>query len=84
MGQLLDKILKYQLQEIHLTDTITVSGNIYDINGINILALTKGTTEQRPTNTIISEGFEYYDSTLKKMILWNGTAWTNLDGTALT
>lgn len=65
-------------------DTITVSGNIYDINGINILALTKGTTEQRPTNTIISEGFEYYDSTLKKMILWNGTAWTNLDGTALT
>lgn len=65
-------------------DTITVSGSIYDINGINILALTKGTTEQRPTNTIISEGFEYYDSTLKKMILWNGTAWTNLDGTALT
>lgn len=65
-------------------DTITVSGNIYDINGINILALTKGTTEQRPTNTIISEGFEYYDSTLKKMILWNGTAWTNFDGTALT
>lgn len=65
-------------------DTITVSGNIYDINGINILALTKGTTEQRPTNTIISEGFEYYDSTLKKMILWNGTSWVNLDGTALT
>jgi hypothetical protein len=26
---------------------------------------------------------EYYDSTLKKKILWNGTAWTNLDGTSL-
>lgn len=65
-------------------DTITVSGNIYDINGINILALTKGTTEQRPTLTSNDEGFQYYDSTLKKMILWNGTSWVNLDGTALT
>lgn len=56
-------------------DTITVSGNIYDINGINILALTKGTTEQRPTNTIISEGFEYYDSTLKN----DSMEWHSLD-----
>ena len=29
------------------------------------------------------EGFEYYDTTLKKKILWNGTAWVNLDGTEL-
>lgn len=65
-------------------DTITVRGTIYDINGINILAIIKGTTDQRPVATIISEGFQYYDSTLKKTILWNGTAWTNFDGTALT
>ncbi len=64
-------------------DTIIVLGTIYDINGINILAITKGTTDQRPVDTIISEGFQYYDSTLKKMILWNGTTWTNLDGSAL-
>ena len=40
-----------------------------------------GTSLQRPTT--VNEGFEYYDSTLKKKILWNGTAWVNMDGTAL-
>ena len=29
------------------------------------------------------EGQIVYDSTIKKMKLWNGTAWVNLDGTAL-
>ena len=29
------------------------------------------------------EGQIIYDSTIKKMKLWNGTAWVNLDGTAL-
>ena len=42
-----------------------------------------GNTTERPTLTINEEGFEYYDSTLKKKILWNGTAWTNMDGTVL-
>ncbi len=40
------------------------------------------TTALRPTS--ISEGAVIYDSTLKKCILWNGTAWINLDGTALS
>ena len=40
-----------------------------------------GTTEERPTGIV--EGFEYYDSTLKKKILWNGTNWVNLDGSSL-
>ncbi len=44
---------------------------------------TKGNTSQRPTLTSTDEGFEYYDSTLKKKILWNGIAWVNIDGTAL-
>ena len=29
------------------------------------------------------EGFEYYDTNLKKKILWNGTTWVNLDNTNL-
>lgn len=40
-------------------------------------------TIQRPTLTTTNDGFEYYDTTLKKKILWNGTAWVNLDGTEL-
>lgn len=39
------------------------------------------TTASRPTTP--SEGAVIYDSTLKKCILYNGTAWVNLDGTSL-
>ena len=28
-------------------------------------------------------GYMYFDTTLGKYICWNGTAWVNLDGTAL-
>lgn len=40
-----------------------------------------GETNQRPQNIPI--GFQYYDTTLKKYIVWNGTEWTNMDGTTL-
>lgn len=44
----------------------------------------KGSTDQRPSLTNTDAGFQFYDNVLKKTILWNGTAWVNLDGTALT
>lgn len=44
----------------------------------------KGTTSARPTLELVSAGFKYYDTTLNKYIMSNGTAWTNLDGSALT
>lgn len=43
----------------------------------------KGATNSRPTLTTTNEGFEYYDSTIKKKILWNGITWVNLDGNSL-
>lgn len=46
--------------------------------------ITQGTTEERPSVGADNGGFSYYDTTLKKSILWNGTAWVNMDGTALT
>lgn len=49
----------------------------------NIEIKRKGTTEERPILFDNNEGFEYYDSTLKKKILWNGIKWTNIDGTVL-
>lgn len=42
-----------------------------------------GSTEDRPSGAKIEEGFQYFDTTLSKYICWNGSAWTNLDGTAL-
>lgn len=41
-------------------------------------------TSKRPSLKSNDEGFEYYDTILKKKILWNGTAWVNLDGTELS
>lgn len=41
-----------------------------------------GNTANRPTTTKV--GFMYFDTQLSKYICWNGTAWVNLDGTALT
>ena len=38
----------------------------------------RGTTQERPSG--VQEGFEFYDSTLKKKILFNGLAWVNMDG----
>ena len=61
----------------------TIENKITDlsdkINNLN----PKGDTDSRPTLLDTDEGFEYYDTTLKKKILWNGTAWVNLDGTEL-
>nr|DAT77987.1 MAG TPA: hypothetical protein [Caudoviricetes sp.] len=47
------------------------------------LKLDKGISKYRPKLNINDEGFEYYDTSLKKKILWNGSEWTNMDGTAL-
>ena len=42
-------------------------------------------TASRPSITpSTGAGSVIYDSTLGKLILWNGTAWVNLDGTALS
>lgn len=46
------------------------------------LSLPSYTTASRPASQ--DEGSIIYDSTLKKCILYNGTAWVNLDGTALS
>ena len=40
-----------------------------------------GNTANRPVTTKV--GFMYFDTQLSKYICWNGTAWVNLDGTAL-
>ena len=50
---------------------------------MNIKAL-KGQSSFRPSLDTNDEGYEFYDSTLKKKILWNGSTWTNLDGSVLT
>ena len=65
--------------------------NVFDSDTIKNIISTKsygnkmnkvaeiGTTEERPVNedgkTIITKGFQYYDTTLNRLIYWNGSDW---------
>lgn len=42
-----------------------------------------GSSSERPTLHVQLKGFEYYDTTLSKKIMWNGSAWVNVDGSSL-
>lgn len=45
--------------------------------------LLRGTTADRPILSSENAGFQYYDTDLKKYIVWDGTKWTNMDGIVL-
>lgn len=51
---------------------------------ISNLIHSRGNTADRPILGAKNYGTTYYDASLKKMILWNGTEWTNIDGSTLT
>ena len=61
----------------------SVLDNEFTINAYNAynIIIDKGSNTQRPT--IANAGDTYYDTSLNKMIMYNGTAWVNVDGTAL-
>ena len=64
-----------------------------DENGTDVtyVTRTRGTTSLRNTMSngwdatakTASEGLKFYDTTLHKYVLWNGSDWVNLDGSAL-
>lgn len=70
-----DNVINFQIQGNPILQIIET-----DVLFEKPLILKHYTTVERPTS---SEGAVIYDSTLKKCILYNGTAWVNLDGTAL-
>ena len=47
-----------------------------DRNGDNADLPHKGDTSERPDPSKVSVGFEYYDTTLKRIIISNGTEWS--------
>jgi hypothetical protein len=49
-------------------------GDIYPLYGL---------TADRPLLSPGNAGYDFYDTTLNKKIMWNGSAWINLDGTPL-
>ena len=70
----------------NINDIVNIGALKYKYDGFkwNLINCNKGDSGSRPILSLLDEGFEYYDSTLKKKILWNGNAWVNLDGTELS
>lgn len=50
-------------------------------NNLRNIIIDKGATAERPINA--NAGDQYFDTTLGKTIVYNGSAWVNVDGTAL-
>ena len=69
----------FNLDRVTCNHYYGVVNNKFVMTGLN----TKGDTNSRPVLSTDDESYEYYDTTLKKKILWNGTAWVNVDGTQL-
>lgn len=64
-------------------------GKIGSCTIINNIDVAKGTSQWRETaiaaNNLSTDdaGLTYFDTDLNKLVLWNGTAWTNVDGSTL-
>lgn len=74
------------LQNFDIKATIQISDSIPDgFTKYNIKngTIKKGKSSERPILQSKDSSFQYYDTELKKYIVWNGTGWTNMDGTAL-
>ena len=65
-------------------------GKIGSCTIINNIDVAKGTSQWRETAIVANNlttndaGLTYFDTDLNKLVLWNGTAWTNVDGSTLT
>ena len=67
------------LKPLYYNGSSWVDGNGYTP------ALNHGDTASRPATLTSSDiGFSYFDTTIGKMIVWNGSTWVNMDGSALS
>lgn len=76
----LDSTVKFNESEFNIIAATTEDITNSDFSELVINPL-RVNDDTKPTNA--QAGQICYDSVKKKMILWNGTAWVNLDGTTL-
>lgn len=76
-----NKILYYEYSSKSLVFKFSDTETFYV--ALDTIKTRIGSTDERPSLTSDNAGFVYYDTTLKKKILWNGTDWVNLDGSLL-
>lgn len=54
-----------------------------DLTAYNNIRRRSGTTAQRPNANCLNDGDSYRDTTLNKVIFWNGSAWIDINGTTV-
>jgi len=69
--------------DLIVEDVTVASLNTHRLALNRVLKFAKYSTIERPFLLESYNGSVIYDTTLGKLILWNGTAWVNLDGTSL-
>ena len=71
---------------LYCTDNIVYSVNSAQFaitsNSLKNIIIDRGATADRPINA--NTGDTYFDTGINKLIVYNGSAWTNADGSALT
>lgn len=74
IGQVISNQTHYALEPIlEPIDIASYKEQIFSLSDNSV-----GTTQQRPTLTSQDEGFQYYDTTLKKYVVWDGTKWVDM------
>ena len=78
-----DSTLDYA-NELSAGEKVVCNGRLYEWDGTGFKIPNTGNTAGRPTLTATDAGYMYFDTQLGKYICWDGTAWKNLDGSALS
>lgn len=79
-------LIKYN----YTINSIPFGNNTYNLNTTTVDPFgfkpcnRKGNTADRPNLGVDDGGITYWDNDIVKLILWNGAAWVNMDGTALS
>lgn len=50
----------------------------YELKDVNDGSIPNGSTENRPVLVFSQRGYQYYDTTLRKLIYWDGTNWKTI------
>lgn len=80
---IIDENILVGLESLSIYNKCLSCNELIDLirNPVHKKPLNIGTTEQRPKG--VNVGFIYKDNTINKLIIWDGTQWINMDGTAL-
>lgn len=73
--------------QVNPTQITTLSQQVASLNAVAVkttdVAVGFPSYETLSRPTVVDAGLVVFDSDLEKLILWNGSAWVNLDGTVL-